>query len=442
MLRISLITIICGLISFLFIHISNAQEDISELSIDQAVDLALKENRDLSAAKIEIEESRARYKQSTLFPNPEIEFDFGSDIFFANEGERNFSATISQPISLSGRISAQKEIANANIKRTIANIANLERLLVMEVRRVFIELLAIEDQLVLQENLIELNNELLKAINVGINEGLASQQDLNAVAIALQQAVQKKEVLLAQRKSNLLSLNNLFGKPSSFSFKLIGKLEYEPNKKLNYFNIETAFLKRPDLKFNELNIEQTDADIKLAKALRFEDIKAGIFYRNDVLVLDSPIGELTDNDQLIGFKLTIPLPLFNRQQGLIMETQARKRRAEENVIALKLKISQEVSDALNRISTISNLLDTYKSGILKTAEDNVKIVEDGFKQGFVDIVNVIQSRQQYAVLSSTYINTVRDYELALNDLQISTGNYPSLTNINEIKGSTTRNENK
>jgi len=227
----------------------------------------------------------------------------------------------------------------------------------------------------------------------------------------------------------------LFGSYSSLPINLKLKDEGFPNR---LFKLSKLLF----LCANRTSFFWTACCKAIATALRFEDIKAGIFYGNDVLVLDSPIGELTDNDQLIGFKLTIPLPLFNRQQGLIMETYARKRRAEENVKALKLKISQEVSDALNRISTISNLLDTYKSGILKTAEDNVKIVEDGFKQGLVDIVNVIQSRQQYAALSSTYINTVRDYELALNDLQISTGNYPSLTNINEIKGSTTRNENK
>jgi len=79
-------------------------------------------------------------------------------------------------------------------------------------------------------------------------------------------------------------------------------------------------------------------------------------------------------------------------------------------------------------------LETYRLGILKTAEDNVKLVEGGYKQGLVGIVDVIQSRQQFATLTSSYINTVRDYEIALNDLQIAAGFYPSTISFNKTKG--------
>ena len=47
------------------------------------------------------------------------------------------------------------------------------------------------------------------------------------------------------------------------------------------------------------------------------------------------------------------------------------------------------------------------------------------------IVDVIQSRQQFAALTSSYINAVRDYEIALNDLQIAAGSYPSTIKLNK-----------
>jgi len=414
---------------------TRAEKPIQTLTIDQAVDIAIRENRDLIAARIQIEEARGRLKQAGLYPNPELESDFGIDTIFANDGERSFSIGINQPIPLSGRIGAQKKVASVDIKRTHADLTNIQRILARDVRLSFIELLTIEKQLKLQETLINLNSELLKGIDMGIKEGLASQQDLNAVAIALQQARQEKEVLIAQRKSNILKINNLLGKQPTFNFIPQGELAYEAVNDLNNYNIETAFAQRPDLKFAKLDVELAEADLKLAKALRFEDIKAGVFYGNDRLVLDSPVGRLTDSDQLIGFKVTVPLPIFDRKQGLVAEVQAREKRAEENVEALKLTISHEVSDALNRVTTLSDLLETYQTGILKTAEDNVILVEDGFKQGLVAIVDVIQSRQQFAALTSSYINTVRDYYVSLNDLQISTGKYQTSIISNKSKES-------
>lgn len=421
---------------------SQAQEPIQTLTIDQAVDIALKENRGLAAARIQVREAMGRSKQAGLYPNPELESSSRIDNIFANEGDRNFSSGINQPIPLSGRIGAQKEVANLNVDLTLSDIANLERLLAQNVRRIFTELLAIDEQLKLQTTLINLNSELLDGIESGIKEGLASQQDLNAVAIALQQARQEKEVLIALKKSKIYAINNLMGKPPGFEFVPRGKLEYEPLKDINNYNVDTAFSQRPDLRFAGLDIEVAKADLKLAKALRFDDIRAGIFYENDNQVLDSPVGVIKDNDQFIGFRLIIPLPIFDRKQGLIAETHARENRAEENFRALKLSISQEVSDALNRVTTLSELLETYQTGILKTAEDNVKLVEDGFKQGLVGIANVIQSRQQFASLTSAYINSVRDYQIAINDLQISTGYYPTSVTFNESMEVETNNDDK
>ncbi len=428
-------------ISIVFIEIisffpwtrSDAQETIPVLNMEQVVEAALRENQDLIAARYQVEEARGRFKQSSLFPNPELESDFGFDTIFANEGERNFSATITQPLSLSGRIGAQKKVAKVDIKLSLADIANLERLLVKDVRQAFIELLAIDEQQKLQETLIKLNSELIKGIKSGIKEGLASEQDLNAVEIALQQAKQEKEVLVTLRKSRLLELNRLMGQPPTYTFEAQGKIDYESAVGLDNYNVEMAFSKRPDLRFAEFNIELARADLKLAKALRFEDVKAGLFYENDRLVFDTPGSEVTDTDQLIGFRLTIPLPLFDRKQGLIAEARAREKRAKESVNALKLMIGQEVNDALNRVTSLSTLLETYKSGILKRAEDNVNLVEDGFKKGLVGIVDVIQSRQQFAALTSFYINTVRNYNIAINDLKISTGTYPSTISFNQIK---------
>ena len=426
----TLIVVVTGLLTGFFASVSDAEESIKSLTIDQAVDIALMENRDLRAARIQVEEARGRLVQAGVFPNPALESDFIFDSLFANEGERAFSAGISQPLPLSGRIGAQKRVVRVDIKRTFADLADLERGLVRDVRRVFTELLAINEQIKLQDTLISLNNELVGAIKAGIKEGLASEKDLNAVSIALQQARQEKEVLIAQRKSKILELNKLLGKPSTFSLLPQGSFEYEAPKDLTGYSVETAFAQRPDLRFVELNIELARADLGLAKALRFEDIIAGVFYEYDRGVLDIPEGEIPNTDQFLGFRLTIPIPFFDRKQGLIAEARARERRAEESVEALKLEIGQEVNDALNRVTTLSALLETYQSGILKTAEDNVKLVEGGYKQGLVGIAEVIQSRQQFATLTSSYINTVRDYQLALNDLQIASGTYPSTITFN------------
>ena len=77
------------------------------------------------------------------------------------------------------------------------------------------------------------------------------------------------------------------------------------------------------------------------------------------------------------------------------------------------------------MKTLAPLLESYSPEILKRAEDNVKLVENGYRQGQVNIVEVIQSRQQFAELKSSYIDTLREYQEGLIDLDIAAGIFPS-----------------
>ena len=140
-------------------------------------------------------------------------------------------------------------------------------------------------------------------------------------------------------------------------------------------------------------------------------------------------------DQFVDLKLSIPLPLFDRKQGRILETLALEDRAQKTAEALKLQIAQELADALNRVKTLAPLLESYAPGILKRAESNVKLVEDGYRQGLTSIVEVIQSRQQFTELKSSYIDTLAEYQRAVIDMEIAAGIFPGtikLKQANEV----------
>src|SRR3990172_4101040 len=124
------------------------------LTLDAAVNSALTDNHELAAARMRVEEAKARLVQAGLLPNPELEVDGKFDSVFKNEGEHTFGAGLVQPFSVSGRIVAQKGVARVDIERTSAEVANLERRIVGEVRRAFTELFRAEEQIKLQELLI------------------------------------------------------------------------------------------------------------------------------------------------------------------------------------------------------------------------------------------------------------------------------------------------
>lgn len=102
------------------------------LPLDAALERALANNRELAAARVRVEEAKARLQQAGLWPNPELEVGGRFDKAFANEGEHGFATGVNQPFSVSGRISAQKGVAHVDIERTLAEVAELERRVVGE----------------------------------------------------------------------------------------------------------------------------------------------------------------------------------------------------------------------------------------------------------------------------------------------------------------------
>jgi outer membrane protein, heavy metal efflux system len=397
------------------------------LTQQEAVQTAIADNCELAAARVRITEAKARLIQARLWPNPELELEGRSDKTFNNDGEHDFGVGVSQPFSVSGRLAAQKGVASVGIEQTIAQIADFERRIVGEVRQAFTEVLAVEEQIKLQQFLLGLDGELLKAMNAAFERGQVSEKDVNAIQIALQQTRQRQQVLETQRTSRLLELNKLMGRPAEREFEIAGELQFQPLTDLNAFTLKNALARRPDYAAAELDVAAARSEQRLAKAERFEDWRIGAAYQREKSFVDGapPQGV----DQFVGLKLSIPLPVFDRKQGRIGETMALENRAQRTVEALKLQIAQELADAQQRVKALAPLLESYTPEILKRAEANVKLVENGYRQGLTSIVEVIQSRQQFAELKSGYIDTLRDYQKAVIELEIAAGIFPNNNSI-------------
>lgn len=403
------------------------------LTLDAAVNSALTGNRELAAARMRVEEAKARLVQAGLLPNPELEVEGKFDIAFKSDSKHTFGIGFVQPFSISGRIVAQKGVARVDIDRALAEVDDLERRIVGDVRRMFTELFTADEQIKLQEFLIGLNEELLRATKAALVRGQVSEKDVNATQIALHQARQRQKVLETQRRSRLLELNKLMGKPAEFNFIAAGTLEAQALPELSAFVLEKALDQRPDYVGAQLDVDLARSEQRLTKAERFEAWRIGVGYQREQGAVDGTSSQGVD--QFVGLKLSIPLPLFDGKQGRILETLAKEDRAQKTAEALKLHISQELADALNRVKSLASLLESYSPDILKRAENNVKLVENGYRRGLTSIVEVIQSRQQFAELKSSYIDMLAEYQRAMIDLEIAAGIFTGtikLKHANEV----------
>ena len=170
-----------------------------------------------------------------------------------------------------------------------------------------------------------------------------------------------------------------------------------------------------------LAIERIDAEQRVAEAELRGDLTVGATYGYE----RSATG---DADHLLGVKMSIPLPLRNKNQGRLRELRAERTRAQREAVALELMVVSEVASARQRVAQFQKILDGYHTAVLPLGEAAERDLAAAYQQGQVPLFQVIQSQQQRFALEAGALEARAAYARALVELQTATGQNPLLTN--------------
>jgi cobalt-zinc-cadmium efflux system outer membrane protein len=398
-----------------------AQPLATNLTPESAVTAALENNRDLAAARFAIHQAEGRLKQAGLWSNPEFEFGYQNDRAFANEGEYNFATGFKQRFPITGRLAKSKAVARVDVAQAVAEVRNQERLLAGDVLTRVRELLVLREQLQANQEIQDTLGKLVTVSEQRAKVAEVSEADVNLARLELQKAQLARQLLLTRQEAATTALNQLQGRDPKTPLVLSGDLLTDSPPDTAGAERE-ALARRPDRQLAALGINRAAAEIKLARAEKWEDWSAGLDYARDDQKFSAPIGNKLD--QFLGLSVSIPLPFWNRNQGRITEAQATQQRAEAELNALDLRIATEVRTAGDRLRRLSDILRQYRDESLKLAEQNVALVQKGYSDGLVNITAIIQAQQQFIELRLSYLETLSEFEWALTDWQTATASIP------------------
>ncbi len=395
------------------------------ITLPQAIDSAVQGNKDLQAVRYNVEQARARLLQAGLPPNPRLDISGGNDRLFNNQGEYTAGIGISQPFPVAGRIAHQKDVARVDVALALAEIRQAELKLAGDVAFRFYSLLALKRQIEARERLIDVDQKLVLVTRNRFKVAEVSELDVNTAQLELQRLAQERALLLSQRTTQLAQLNQLLGRSATQPIELDDTLPTsDPLPSLADLQRQALSL-RPDLRFALLNADRAQANQALAHAQRWEDWTVGVGLAQSRQVVDGapPQG----STRVLGVSLSIPLPLWNRNQGNIAEAEANGTQAYARIEALKLSIGNEVASAYAEVEHLQQVLSVYQSNSLAVSARNVLLVQQGYDQGLVPISEVVLVQRQQGELNIAYLNALDQYLQALTRLHIATGNYVETT---------------
>lgn len=365
-------------------------------------------NPTLAAANHRIGEALGRMKQSGRLPNPSFDTGISHNI---QSAEGSVEIGFTQKFPLTNRLALEKEIGIAEVEAAEAEVRDVERLLVAEARAEFVKVLSIRQRRVLLGKQKAFAEELASFISDASGRGEISSLDAASARLAALRLTTDERRLDAEETSALGKLRPLLGIAPATPIRLSGNI---PQVVIP----DISSVDRPDLTAARINADAAGTAIALEQARRKDDIEASVFAAGERSE-DAPDG--LENEGIIGFKLSIPLPFWNDNQGAIDEAEARAKRKQAEVDALATNIRHESQTTLTEMQQWAALVSEIKDTLIPLASEQTDLLEEAYRQGQGDLQTILTSREQTLALRASKLDAILEFQLARIRYEASCG---------------------
>jgi outer membrane protein, heavy metal efflux system len=374
-------------------------------------------NPTLLAGKLSIDESKAAEITAHLRPNPILAFDvdqinpFNGGPPHSTFGSLLTTASASYLHERQHKRELRLESAKEGTAIAVSSQDDLERNLLFSLRGAFVGTLQAKAVLnVARENLayydhvLDIGRERFKA-------GDIAQIDLDRLElqrVQFESDLQTAEVNLRTEKIQLLMLLN--DRTPVEQFDVTGPFDFNDEiAPLDDFR-KMALDTRPDLRAALQAVEKAKADHKLAVANGSTDPTFGF-----------DVGRNPPIDQYIGFNVSIPLRIFDRNQGEKLRTQLDIDRNQRLLDAAQAQVFSDVDTAYATLNSNVILLRPYKAKYLQQAVHVRETVTFAYQHGGASLLDFLSAESDYRSVQLNYVNLVGSYLISASQLNLAVG---------------------
>ena len=395
---------------------------INGTTADEAVKIALQNNGEIQAMRDELEARKALIKQAELRPNPRLKITGSQEGIIGNR--YSVGASVSIPLELGGRRKVRIDVAKKQFDLRKMVLAESERKLATEVRKMFGMSLAKIEKLRFLEELLANVEQGYKLISAKVTEGSNAPLEQNMSIVELNRIRSMRETAVAETEIKLLELRNILGLEPTESLRLKGDFKNLLAKKIPTRKeaTEQAIQNRPDLESLRLIIVVGKAKLEQARSESRLDAEASLGFQRmtriqPMLVNQNPV-ELEPNrigENFITFGMDLMLPIRNKNQGNIEAATLQINAAEKRLKFGELTVRREVFTAYTRFEASVRALTIYQNGVRDQAKQNLQVVWQTYDLGEKDLIDYIAEERRYLDLENNLI----DSELAVYLARIS-----------------------
>ena len=389
------------------------KEPIGTLTLSAAIDLALTSNPELSAATNELRAVEGAVIQAGILPNPEVSTSVEDT---QNKATRTTTIQLSQRIELGGKRSAR--IASAERRRDVAatDLAAKRLDIRATVIGAFFDVLVAQERIQQAEDLLGLAQRASQAASRRVTAGKISPVEETKARVA--EASARVELNQAQRElvSARKRLAASWGSSTPRFEQAEGRTDLLPpirstEETTRRLNASPALLRARH------EVDRVSALADLERSRRIPDVTVSLGSKK--------VEELGRNQTIVG--ISIPFPIFDRNQGNVLEAQRRADKARDELSATEVRLSTEVAQNEERLKALVVEAQTLQSEIMPGARSAYDAASKGFELGKFSFLEVLDAQRTFFQARAQYLRSLSDAHRTAAELERVLGSIDSMS---------------
>lgn len=392
-------------LAVLILAISGVGWGAESLTVEQAVDIALRQNPDLRAAGSEADAARAGERGARALANPEV---FVAPTVVGTAGADS-AVSVIQPMEVNGQRAIRSRIARFETTATRASYRVVANDLVRSVKQTYWDVAQ-------AVNLVELNRDNV-ATAEALHEAALRQRDVGAApgahviksGVELARARQELSLAESQLSQAKARLNTLLGRPPENALMPADPLLFIPLVADEAKLKTSALADRPELAEAQASLCAREAEVRAVEVRRRPDL--ALQARQETFGGDA------------GVAIGVTLPLLD--WGSV---RADREKAEDRAIAqssrvesVRNAVSLDVESALREVTRTEALIKEYQRGVVSQAEQLARMAQKGFEAGANSYLEVLEAQRTLKAVRTEYYAALANHQKALAQLEWATG---------------------
>jgi len=359
------------------------------LSLEQLEQTALGNHPQIASTGAQLTAAHGRAIQAGLYPNPVV--GMGSPQAAGDESQYN--GFVSQDIVTRGKLRLSRSAAYQEVIQSELAIVRARYDVLTGVRKHFYATLASQQRVFLLQELVKI---AVRSEQIG-NARLEAKLDSKIDTLLLGVELSKSQVALVNAETVLNTNRRQLAAAIGVPDMNIGTLAGDLSTSL------------PDIDAVTLQgqVQQSNSLVGIAEA----EIRRNELLLSRAVVEPFPNVNLMGGyqRQLIGnrdqalFQVSLPLPLWNRNQGNIQAAQANVQRSEADYRQVQVSLASITADAVARYQTSQQLVKKYTDQILPRSRESLLLTQRRYQEGEINFLELLQAQRTMNEVNLSYI---------------------------------------